>query len=669
MKKRPKLPKYPGGGVFDPKTGIHQLSQGEKPYDKTQLINMGFKPGLSENEWINPDGTYIQYKVQPFVPQTTNTVPINPPVNKPYWPRRTDYSKGSVGPRYQTQVATFALGGLSNEEPIVSAADQDQINQQNNRNLNAGQYMAIGQGIVNTTGNLTAINNSDYTTPERQVATGQALNQGVDTVAGSVLPWYQYAQMGKNVAKGVIGNNPSSNTNRAWNALATPMHEQAITDASKGNWGDAAGDILGAGFYSPIKSYFNKNNTYAMGGLSNSNAEVEKEEVMMAPNGSTMQVDGPTHANGGVPVNIPSGTQIYSDRLKVPGTKKTFAKIAERYKTNKEDKILSEDNTNALTKKTAELISSVKQRKLDDLFKAQEQLKKSKLANYAKKLGLSSNNEFANGGIFDEDPVNYTTPSGIRPLEYKQDNSYLFNQQLPSPFYQQPMEQIDRIPLGTAGTPDQLTPSQRFDLSTDTRPKTKSNFDYSQLIEPAANTLIQNAGNIAYLAGEGKRYDKQELYNYNPELLSAKEELRNADIQSRVTRDRLRDLTGGNAGAYLSNLTGAQTANTLNKVQIQQQIDNTNKGIMNDAKIRNIASKYQVDDINAKNKGQALTNYYSAISGIGANTSGAYKDYKAGKQDQDTLDMISQMYPNYKYDKQKKGWFHRSTGKKLKIGE
>lgn len=118
------------------------------------------------------------------------------------------------------------------------------------------------------------------------------------------------------------------------------------------------------------------------------NAEVEKQEVMRAPDGSTQQVNGPSHAQGGVPVNIPDQTQIFSDRLKDPETKKTFAKLASVYKPDKNNKIAEDPKSTTTSIATNKLIADLKQRKLSEIFNAQESLKKSKVAEYAKKMGV-----------------------------------------------------------------------------------------------------------------------------------------------------------------------------------------------------------------------------------------------------------------------------------------
>jgi len=165
---------------------------------------------------------------------------------------------------------------------------------------------------------------------------------------------------------------------------------------------------------------------YPEGG--NSNAEVEKSEVMRSPDGSTTQVSGPSHENGGVPVSIPNGTQIYSDRLKMPGTKKTFADLASKYKVNKEEKVMDDEKSNNLAKSTAQLKMDLKHRKLSEIFNAQESLKHSKVATYAQKMGVdvsklgqSENNEFSNGG------VSYYTNTPRVHIDAKESNRYYNN--------------------------------------------------------------------------------------------------------------------------------------------------------------------------------------------------------------------------------------------------
>ncbi len=56
----------------------------------------------------------------------------------------------------------------------------------------------------------------------------------------------------------------------------------------------------------------------------NANAELELQETFQMPDGTVGNVDGPSHEMGGIAVDLPEGTRIWSDKLKHNG--KTFAK-------------------------------------------------------------------------------------------------------------------------------------------------------------------------------------------------------------------------------------------------------------------------------------------------------------------------------------------------------
>jgi hypothetical protein len=219
---------------------------------------------------------------------------------------------------------------------------------------------------------------------------GENMLKADANVAGSIVGYQPYTNSSFN-GYGADTSRGLSNTFSSLDKQAAPMALNMVAPGS--------GALL-KGVQNQIGQYNPKNNPnqtiYANGGVNKSmmlrgmpNAEVEKQEVMRNPDGSTDQVNGPSHANGGVPVNLENNTQIYSDRLKPQGSKKTFAKLAEKYKVNKEEKILSDDKADMTSKATAKLLYDLKQRKLGDLFQAQEQLKQDKLKNYASKLGVS----------------------------------------------------------------------------------------------------------------------------------------------------------------------------------------------------------------------------------------------------------------------------------------
>jgi hypothetical protein len=70
-----------------------------------------------------------------------------------------------------------------------------------------------------------------------------------------------------------------------------------------------------------------RRHTYAMGG--EVPVELEKQEVFQEPNGEMGQVNGPSHEEGGVNVNLPENSFIWSDKLKT-SKGRTFADEAAR---------------------------------------------------------------------------------------------------------------------------------------------------------------------------------------------------------------------------------------------------------------------------------------------------------------------------------------------------
>lgn len=161
---------------------------------------------------------------------------------------------------------------------------------------------------------------------------------------------------------------------------------------------------------------------FAMGGMNmQPNAEIEKQENVVAPNGGFLQANGPSHEQGGVPVALPGNSMIFSDRLKLG--KKTFAELNKVNNTSKEDKILESNKFGNTSKRTAELMKFAKNKNSQELFNTQEALKQAKVEAYAKKMGVNlnqsqnPNQEFPMGGV--KLPM-YPYGGPITPEQYKQ---------------------------------------------------------------------------------------------------------------------------------------------------------------------------------------------------------------------------------------------------------
>ena len=127
---------------------------------------------------------------------------------------------------------------------------------------------------------------------------------------------------------------------------------------------------------------------YANGGV---NAEVEKQENSVAPDGEFTQYNGPSHAQGGIKTFLEGGEKVFSDRLKMGN--KTFADLNKPNNTKKEDKILENTNSTSIARLTAELMKSTKVKNSERLFAEQEALKESQYKSQLEK------DMFACGGL------------------------------------------------------------------------------------------------------------------------------------------------------------------------------------------------------------------------------------------------------------------------------
>lgn len=113
--------------------------------------------------------------------------------------------------------------------------------------------------------------------------------------------------------------------------------------------------------------------TMANGGTSSSLAYVDDGELIQTPDGSISKVpenNKPTDSNL---VNLPEGSRVLSDKLKVPGRKETFAQLGEKMMAKKKSKYNDRFAENAA--KLNEMNNNMIH---DQLFAMQESVKQSK---------------------------------------------------------------------------------------------------------------------------------------------------------------------------------------------------------------------------------------------------------------------------------------------------
>ena len=114
-------------------------------------------------------------------------------------------------------------------------------------------------------------------------------------------------------------------------------------------------------------------NTFAYGGMPTSLAYVDDGELISTPDGTVSKVPElgrPTDSNL---VQLPGGSKILSDKLKVPGTKKTFAQVGEEMMATKKSKF------NDIYAQNAAKLNEMNNKSIhDQLFEMQEAVKAKK---------------------------------------------------------------------------------------------------------------------------------------------------------------------------------------------------------------------------------------------------------------------------------------------------
>ena len=172
-----------------------------------------------------------------------------------------------------------------------------------------------------------------------------------------------------------------------------------------------------------------------------------------------------------------------------------------------------------------------------------------------------------------------------------------------------------------------------------------------------ANTLsdigglaLNNLGPSAYLLSQGKRYDKVDYGQVKPEFTNPNEELLGAQMENSQLNQDIKNYSGGNSGTYLANRQAGSSRNLLNRNKIIRDYANTNTGIANQFKQYNKSIEMKSMDDTARNKGQALTNYFSALSNLGANTAQGIGDIRKRKSDEKRLNLYEDIFSNYDFD-------------------
>lgn len=119
---------------------------------------------------------------------------------------------------------------------------------------------------------------------------------------------------------------------------------------------------------------------------------IEGGELLMLPDGNLELAKGNKHKDGGINTILPSGTKVFSNKLKPDGSDKTFAQLAKKNDYTEEKKVLNNFYSHPTSKQSAELMMQRKLKALDALFEDQQ------IMNQNSNGEVISTEEMAKGG-------------------------------------------------------------------------------------------------------------------------------------------------------------------------------------------------------------------------------------------------------------------------------
>lgn len=611
--------------------------------------------------------------------------------------------------------ATSATGRSAQNAQADPASNGniDYMNDKRTKGLSSDQYMAAAGALTTGLGNMSNVyNDPNSTSRNREEAISSTIKGtigAVNPVVGGIIGVADAIgkpirtglektdpTTGKLVDRGgakagavigsffspskMIGMAAEGNWDITGNKYADNLEKEALDNINAQKAQDAAYNQQmqaqqqqQAQYNLMFQDYQSRNKQFAQGGMNMlPNAELEKSESVVHTNGSFTQLNNePSHKNGGYAMGLEPGAKVFSDRLKLG--KKTFAQLNKSNNTNKEDKILEDSKSGNISTRTAALMKMAKLKSSEELFNIQEQLKQSKVENYAKKMGVvlptenGNSSQFANGGMANINTYQY--PNGTYFGGSEDRETFLRNQSLNNLRYAQPV--IDDSENTNVTVPGNEQPSN-FDPNTILDPKYKMNNDSENLGTDMSQTkpswwsnnkqtvgnvagqvgmgLLQNAGNIYNLS----RYNKPEFEQYQrvkASYLDPTAAIRDAEQENRRAEVDIRNATSGNAGNYLSNRVALSTKNALNKDRVRQQYANTNAGIANQNSQVNADISMREIIANAQNRARTRSGKEEAISQIGSNVANQFLDNKKGKMDQDTLQLMMKYYDAPEFQK------------------
>jgi hypothetical protein len=162
--------------------------------------------------------------------------------------------------------------------------------------------------------------------------------------------------------------------------------------------------------------------------------------------------------------------------------------------------------------------------------------------------------------------------------------------------------------------------------------------DWGNIAETAGMGLLGNVGNIAFLADQGKKYDKVNYGSYTPERVNTSSSRRAIRDSIATAKEGLKE--SGRLDRASMVMLGTQGAKQLADAEERVRLANT--GMFNDAQLKNMDINMRQQNDEAMNKGQALTNYYNALNALGQNTQAAGRGYNLRTSDAEKQRLVNE---------------------------
>lgn len=310
------------------------------------------------------------------------------------------------------------------------------------------------------------------------------------------------------------------------------------------------------------------------GGVGNVPVEVEGDEIAQLPQGGLMEFKGPRHEQGGVPVELPSGTHVFSDRIKIDGITTAERKKRRDKKEKKLEKTFADNITDILVRNALERTKEVNQQ--EELFDINLQ---DEVDNY-----MNSQEE----EISPEQLANELAPEAMMMEQFKWGGDILYNKNMMDVISKIQSGEIKKTPGGDDGGGENKSFFKDGSSTTTTMGDILKNNPYSaatmgdliglagnayQAYAPMRTTLEQRAGdtpNINYYS------------DYGQEGLKT---LQQSKDFARENKDRVKqELELSRVANAKRNRNSARGVNTMRALDIagDMQMDSAERGIETD---------------------------------------------------------------------------------------